>query len=786
MKRFIGIILIFILIFSQMTTVGLATSNPVNVTFETDEPIIEVGKTFKLTLTISKEEGNDIEINEVGIKSSSSFVLTDSAFRKPVYDNQVSFRFKYNGGSDFTIPITVYTDIGTYSYSIDLPNVDSSVPEEPDPIDEDEIKPNITIISSRTTSAEAGESERIPITIKNSSNHNAYDIAVTPEIDNDAPITITGEGYESISRLGDGREEDINFRIRVDDYAKNGTYPIKVNFQYFNEYDISFTNTETIYVKIENQNTKPFLSISRIDVIPKQSIAGEQTMVGFELENNGTLEAKDIKISLEGISNDTFAISSGLNSKYVKSIPGGQSEYVYFYIVASPKLAGGTHSLDVALDYKDGINQQYNDSNKFFIDVSSNKDRISNLIIENISYPEGSVGQNQDVTVSFDLKNMGKLDSRNITVKAESIDQNGLVPKSVSIKKINTIAPNKSTKMNFVFLATEDAETKNYPINITVEYEDDLSENNEKHTLTQYVGVYVTEPGELGKPKLIIDKYSFEPNIVKAGENFVMNLSFFNTNGQQAIRNIKIFLTANETTDPDSHSSGSSVFTPVDSSNTFYIDSISPKSRVEKSITMFTVPDAQAKTYTLTANFEYENSDGEEFIATELIGVPVVQQSELEIGELNLPPEAFIGQPTPVYVDFFNTGKVSLYNMMVKLEGDFQTENGSFYVGNFEMGRSEYFEGMVIPTQPGELTGSIVFTYETSSGETVEERKEFTMNVMEQMPMDEFPEEMPPMENENSSIFKKPIFWILIVLALGAGGLVFYKKRKKKGMALDE
>ncbi len=42
------------------------------------------------------------------------------------------------------------------------------------------------------------------------------------------------------------------------------------------------------------------------------------------------------------------------------------------------------------------------------------------------------------------------------------------------------------------------------------------------------------------------------------------------------------------------------------------------------------MPDAQAKTYTITANFEYEDSKGEEYTATELIGgVPVIQQSNL-------------------------------------------------------------------------------------------------------------------------------------------------------------
>ncbi len=56
-----------------------------------------------------------------------------------------------------------------------------------------------------------------------------------------------------------------------------------------------------------------------------------------------------------------------------------------------------------------------------------------------------------------------------------------------------------------------------------------------------------------------------------------MNLSFFNTNSQKTVRNIKIFLASDEKSDPENPSAGSNIFTPVDSSNTFYIDSIPPK-----------------------------------------------------------------------------------------------------------------------------------------------------------------------------------------------------------------
>lgn len=801
MKKFLSISLVLLLILAQLPIVGLADDgDETNITIDkvkTSLSKVEVGDVFNLTLTFGIKNLEGISDIQVGISSSESFVLTDSTFKKPLEGKEVSFKLKYHGGTEYQVPITVYYtkdgDPFEKSFSIDLPNIDPVKPKDPDPIDETKIIPSLTITSSKTTNGKAGKSTYIPIDITNSSNELAVDITATAEIDGDSPISIEGSGSQGIPRLRPGSTRGVDFKISIDQYAENKTYPIKINFQFYNDYGIYFTGSETVYVKVEDKSTKPLISIENVTTSPQVSEPDKPTTVSLRLKNNGTLEAKDVKISLGEMGSDTFTAVSGTNSKYIKSISGNSYANVSFTITPSKKLNGGNHGLDIVLNYKDGNNQAYEDSSKFFVKVASNKGNGSNLIIENLSYPQGSIGQNKDATIGFNLKNIGKIDAKNIKVAVESSDENGIVPKTVSIKKINSLAPNKSERLSFVFLTTKDAETRNYPINITVEYEDELNANEEKHTLTQYVGVYVSNPDEdaKGKPKLIIDKYNFEPSLVKAGEDFQMNLSFFNTNKTKAVKNIKIFLTADEKTDQESNSGGGggNVFTPVNSSNTFYIDSIPPKGRVEKSITMSTVPDAQAKTYTITANFEYEDTKGEEYTAIELIGVPVIQQSKLEVGELNIPPEAFVGESVPISAEFYNTGKVTLYNMMVKLEGDFQTEYGSYYVGNFATGNSEFFEGMVIPSEPGELTGDIVFTYEDSTGEIIEVREEFTLNVMDAPPMDEFPDGMPPEDEARGikKVLKSKGFWITIILiGAGAGGFTFYKKKKKKGMALDE
>jgi hypothetical protein len=61
-------------------------------------------------------------------------------------------------------------------------------------------------------------------------------------------------------------------------------------------------------------------------------------------------------------------------------------------------------------------------------------------------------------------------------------------------------------------------------------------------------------------------------------------------------------------------------------------------------------------------------------------------------------------------------------------------------VGNFEVGASDYFEGSIIPTMPGLQEGAVVISFDDPSGEHLEIRKDFTVNVLEM----DIPEEVPP------------------------------------------
>jgi len=319
-------------------------------------------------------------------------------------------------------------------------------------------------------------------------------------------------------------------------------------------------------------------------------------------------------------------------------------------------------------------------------------------------------------------------------------------------------------------------------------------DNTDGAVISQAISVFVdadttggTEPGK-SVPKLIIQSYSSDPTLVNAGENFNLTMKFMNTHSVREIRNIKgsfsVTATANES---------GNVFTPVGSSNTFYIDKISPRDTADWNVTLYTIPDAKSKTYTVTISFEYEDDMGNSYTASEIIGIPVYQPSRFEVSGLSFPPETFMGQSMYSYIEMYNLGKTEIYNVKMRVEGDFDAQPKSSYFGNFESGRVEYTELVITPMMPGMSSGRVIFEYEDASGEIHEVVEEFTINVMEMdfpvdFPIDE-PGGKPGFEEQpQKSFFKSVWFYVIIgvvVAAIVVVIIVVVSRKRKKNKEFD-
>lgn len=693
---------------------------------------------------------------------------------------KLTVRGKYKSGND-----EIYVSGST--------NIRVNVNKRDTPGKDDEIN----LISRSTTELNPGEEASIYFeTERPFFGLSFYGLRATSDSPNNCYITNTYGG-----------RGDVELRVRIPQSAEAGTYKVSVTGK-------ARIDGETVkvygeaYVRVNGgSQNKAQLKINRVDVLPEANIVpGSYVALGYEIENISDVLAKNIDLNITLPAEAGLSVRGGTTTQKIKAIEPGKKTYVYYEMNVGKTAKFGSYEIKTSLSYESEFNKEaIKEETSAFINIGGDASQNSQLIIQDLKFPAATLGVNKTFDVSFKIRNQGQSVAKSIRASAKSDDPSGVVSRTVSDILVRDLAPGEEETVSYKFFTTKGGSTKNYPINIKIEYLDDFTDSKEPKTVEQIVGVFLNNPENIGDgkdakkstPKLIIDRYEFTPKLPLAGNEFEMNLSFYNTNAKKAVKNIKIDLTSQDTTDNNSNTSGSSVFTPVDSSNTFYIGRIAPNGKVEKTIRMFVVPDATAKTYTITANFEYEDDANNEYKSSENIGVPVYQESKLDIDPINYQTNAMVGDSIPITANFYNTGKVTLYNFKVTLTADNATiNNGTYYIGNFNSGGQDIYEGSIIPNEPGEIKAQLKFTYEDSTGEVKEEVEDINITVDEAPPMD--PELGPdgtplpdgPMMGD-TPWYKKPLFYIpLAVVLLGAIGFTIFKKtrnkKKEKDLKIDE
>ncbi|HPO03940.1 MAG TPA: hypothetical protein PLV37_00305, partial [Bacillota bacterium] len=290
-------------------------------------------------------------------------------------------------------------------------------------------------------------------------------------------------------------------------------------------------------------------------------------------------------------------------------------------------------------------------------------------------------------------------------------------------------------------------------------------------SIQQYTGIYVKKgtAGSIKTPQLMVSSYSYGGTFVHAGDEFRLDLELRNTSPAHTLRNVKVTL-----------ESGDGTFIPVRSSNSFYIDNIDKNSSAGHSIYLSVKPDAEQKTTSINVTMSYEDTEANTFNATDIISIPVMQDTRLLVDDIIAPPELYAGMPSGVSVEFYNMGKTKLNNLRINAEGNFDTmESNSYYAGNMAPGTSDSYDFTFIPRETGLMTGKIVFSYEDASGDQQAFEKEFEFQIIEMPVWDE--EQFPPEDGQDGS---KKIPWVPIGIGAGilaaAAFLLIRRHRKKK------
>lgn len=585
----------------------------------------------------------------------------------------------------------------------------------------------------------------------------------------------TGLEEKQIDSLGDGAQETVYLKGMV---SNPGTYIFRITLNGANVGNV-------VYVRAEEEaesSEEPRLSITDVTFIPATPVVSNEFQVRIHIRNEGNSEARNVTAYFEGGSNfETLDLTGRTN---VGSIQSGTRGTATFRIRAKSSRESNLVTVRLTYQHSSGESTVSETLNLPLggVDASSGKQPYLKLGTFNVE-PQNDQG---DFILRFHVRNIGQGAAKQIAV---GLDSSQAFPReSSNMLYVQQLSAGTSTELSLK-MRVADTDSTAYKIPMTIScVSDDGKEFSIQETITfsaETLGLKKAQ-ADATVPRVMLGKYTLSQDQILAGNRVTLTLHIDN-NSIKEVRNIKISLGVIQI----SGETGGTVLSPVNSSNSFYIEKIPGKNTHVRAIELYVDPNAAAKTYIVPVDILYEDSDGNQYQVDELVNIPVTQESRLQVLSVEVPPMGGIGQPVPVSAEFVNVGKVALKNLLVSIEGDFPKENASYFLANFEIGMSDYFQGMIIPQAEGLVTGMVVFTYTDNMNKEVRLEKPFELTVQQ---MDwEKPPDFPPdfSRDEGTSFFgrvKSQLIWLLPTIIIAAGGvfIVLKKMRAKRRELFDE
>lgn len=409
------------------------------------------------------------------------------------------------------------------------------------------------------------------------------------------------------------------------------------------------------------------------------------------------------------------------------------------------------------------------------------------IITQGSSVPEINAGEESEILIP--ISRLESINGYEAQVKIS-------LPNQLSFTEIGNIQNidfesrrNYDTEVPIKVFANTEVETGVYPIDLTIDYEYDGGRQSDNVTFYVKVlgkGDHQSNDTIIGKPRIIIDSYSFGGTQVVGGTPFTLGMNFKNASKDVDITNLKITVQSSV----DEGTGG--VFTPTASSNSFFVDTLPKDSSVYESIVLMPRSDAAPKSYGVDVTFEYEAviyGELQSYSSTEKISIPLIQNDRFEIGEVETWGQFYVGEYSDINVSYVNKGKTTINNLEIKVESEqLQISEATTYVGNVESGSSDYFSTSVSALMEGDVTGTVTFTYEDANGELVSIVKEFSGTSINPWAGYEEPIVDEPIIDE--PIDEGMPTWQKVAIGAGAagaagGGAYYMKKRKQKKLAAE-
>lgn len=352
--------------------------------------------------------------------------------------------------------------------------------------------PVLEIISTKyATELKAGDKFNLVTTIKNVGNSTAKNIEVS----------VGGLGLESflpgytsktisVKNVAVNGKSDIRIPLIVSNEAKVGLKEVPVTITYKDDSGVALETKTTLYLEVESAEGvdatgKPNIVISNVSQNPEMPNGGGRVDVSFDLDNKSKIDISDIKLAIMGGEGSNFTPLSSEPYIYIEELKAGKKARITLPIKASETIPEGTNSLQIQYEYKDAkgetVPMSSNTATLYIQNmqntgVGSSKPK---LIISNFTTDAEELKAGNTFKFIFDIKNTHSgVDARNIKVTISQADNIFSVENGSNTFYVERIKAGETVQNTLDLKVKNDATTKAYPLEITMEYDYDGAEAN--------------------------------------------------------------------------------------------------------------------------------------------------------------------------------------------------------------------------------------------------------------------------------------------------------------------
>ena len=486
--------------------------------------------------------------------------------------------------------------------------------------------------------------------------------------------------------------------------------------------------------------------------------------------------------------------------KYIGKIAKGKSKSVTLSARVRRDVPDGYYGIMVyASDAKEGGTQGPQEYVNIWISKSTTNESETPESVKSVRFSVGDgqatpYGEYPNVmNFSIPLKNSGKVTAYDVRAEMVLDKDSKVFPFDINDasydRSFDKVANGESVSLDYSLSIRKDAFTGFYPIKLKISYRESVDGDIQSVEDEFYVHVKNKEEKESentakgdfnandrSRSRIIVDSFRTEPEQIIAGEEFELIAVMKNASDSITASNILFSFESEKVSE-------SPVLSTVSGANAIVVNSLGAGKTTEIRLRFKSKAGLDPKAYALTIKEKYDSPDFKNAEESVVINIPISQIARVGIGTITaLPDTVSVGSDTSVNFSVNNTGKVTLYNTMVKLESSY-IKPVDMYLGNIKAGESKVADMMVsvtgMSTEDEKIKITISYEDEEGKVSTLEKDMDLTIEeAAEDIPDDNMSDMEEPVKKP---WYTNPLLWVIVVIIIGStAGYVIFKKIKSK------